>query len=172
MQRIGILGGSFNPVHNGHLLMAELAMAHMHLDHVIFMPAHCSPYKTGQNLADAKHRLNMVRLAIKGNPNLCLSDMEIKRGGVSYAIDTLRAVHEQNPKAKLFWIVGEDNVGGLEGWKDFDQIIGLASFVAISREWFNISSSLIRRNVRQKKSIRYLTPEAVIRYINKHHLYR
>ena len=169
--KIGILGGSFNPIHHGHLLMAELARVKVGLDQVIFMPAACSPYKSGQALCDGRHRLHMIRCAIKGNPYFCASDMELKRGGTSFTIDTLRAVYGHNPKARFFWIIGEDNLAGLKQWKDFSQIIRLASFIAVSRRWYNISSSEIRQRIRQKKSVRYLTPETVMRYIEKKGLY-
>jgi len=171
MNRIGILGGSFDPIHNGHLLMAELARDKMRLDQVIFIPACCSPHKVNKALPDGLDRLNMVKLAIKGNPFFTASAMELKRGGISYTIDTLRALRAQYPKAQLFWITGEDNVQGLKTWKSFPEIIRLASFIAVSRLWFNVSSSGIRQRVKRKKTIRYLTPDSVIRYIKQHKLY-
>ena len=170
--RIGILGGSFNPIHNGHLLMAELARDKMRLDKVIFMPAHCSPHKTRKHLPDGGHRLSMVKLAIKGNADFTAGDLELKRAGISYTIDTLKALRLRYPKAQLFWIIGEDNIAGLRTWKDFSAIIRLASFIAVSRLWINISSSELRGRLKQKKSIRYLTADGVIRYIKVNRLYR
>jgi len=171
MKRVGILGGSFDPIHNGHLLMAELARDKMGLDQVVFVPAFCSPHKLGKVLPAGSRRLAMVKLAIKGNPNFISSDIELKRGGVSYSIDTLRALRARHPKAQLFWITGEDNVRGLSTWKDFPAIIRMAAFIAVSRAWFPVSSSEVRQRLRQKKSIRYLTPDSVIRYIKQHRLY-
>lgn len=172
MARIGILGGSFNPVHHGHLLMAELAHDKMRLDQVVFIPANCSPFKSLGQLPSGQHRLNMIKAAIAGNAHFSVSDLELKRGGPSYTIDTLRVLRQENPKAKLFWIIGEDNITGLKSWKNFDEIISLASFVAISRLWFNISSSEIRRRLKQKRSIRYMAPDRVVEYINTHKLYQ
>ncbi len=169
--RIGILGGSFDPIHNGHLLMAELARQKMQLDKVIFMPAHCSPYKSSASVQSGAHRLNMAKLAIQGNPFFAVGDEELKRGGISYTVDTLRVYRAQHPKAQLFWIVGEDNIDRLESWKYFSEIVRLACFIAVSRSWFNISSSEIRRLVKSGKSIRYLTPDRVIGYIRRYRLY-
>lgn len=171
MTRIGILGGTFNPVHNGHLLMAELARDKMNLDLVIFMPAACSPHKLNQSMADGKDRYAMVKSAIKSNPRFTVSRMELDRGGPSYTVDTLKALRGEHPKAKLFWIIGDDNCAGLETWKDFHTVIQLAAFIVISRNWFNISSTDIRERVKRGRSIQYLTPDTVIRYIKQRRLY-
>lgn len=171
-KRIGILGGSFNPIHHGHLLMAELARQKMDLTQVIFMPAHCSPFKSKVKLASAKDRLRMVELAIMDNHFFSVSDMELKRKGVSYTIDTLREVRTLCPNAELFWIVGHDHVPGLKSWKYFDEIIKIASFVAVSREWFNVSSSEIRQSAVKGRSIRYLTTDPVVKYIETRRLFQ
>ena len=102
MSRIGLLGGSFNPVHNGHLLMAQVALEGMKLDKVIFVPAFCSPHKTDHDLAPAKHRLAMVKAVVKGNAAFGVCGEEIRRGGKSYTVDTLRAFKTEGPKARLF----------------------------------------------------------------------
>ena len=171
-QRIGILGGSFNPIHYGHLLMAELARERMGLDSVIFMPASSSPFKSNVPMVKPEHRLNMVKLGIQDNPYFSVSDLELKRKGISYTVDTVRALRQQYPHAQLFWIIGHDHVPGLKSWKYFDQIIQMASFVAVSRLWFNISSSHIRQAIKKGKSIRYMTPHAVTQYIQKYNLFR
>lgn len=171
-KRIGILGGSFNPIHHGHLLMAEIARQKMDLDQVIFMPAYCSPFKSNVPLASPQDRLNMVSLAIADHHYFSVSDLELNRQGISYTIDTLRTIRDVCPSAELFWIVGHDHVPGLKKWKYFSEIIAMASFVAVSRMWFNISSSEIRQTLRDGGSIRYLTPDAVVRYIEGKRLYR
>ena len=188
--KIGILGGSFNPIHHGHLLMAQAAMEGMGLDEVIFVPAACSPHKADKDLAPAKDRLAMARAAIKGEAQFSLSDCEIKRGGKSYSIDTVRYFRELRPKAELFWIIGADSLSTLHTWKDIKEILKIASFIAVNRPGckqvkpkagikinqvmmpgVEISSSDIRRRLKAKKSIRYLTTDPVIRYILKKNLY-
>lgn len=171
-KRIGILGGSFNPIHHGHLLMAELARQKMRLDQVIFMPANLSPFKSKVPAVSPHHRLAMIKLAIQDNHYFSVSELELKRKGISYTIDTLKGLRVLNPNAQLFWIIGDDHVSTLSSWKKFDEIVTIASFIAVSRLWFNVSSSEIRALARQKKSLRYLTTDHVIRYIDKHRLYQ
>ncbi len=171
MKKIGILGGSFNPIHVGHLMMAQGALDALSLDEVVFMPAHCSPHKRDEDLASSEHRLSMVRLAIAGNKRFSLSDMEIKRGGKSYTIETIRSFKKQHPQSRLFFIIGEDNVPGLKTWQGIDEILRTASFIVINRSWFDVSSSLIRQHIKRKKSIRYLTSDAVVNYILRKKLY-
>ncbi len=170
MKRLGILGGSFDPVHQGHLMMAESAADAFSLDKVVFVVANHSPFKDERN-ASAPDRLNMVKAAIKHNPRLELSDVEIKRGGISYTVDTLNYFKKEYPHAELFLIIGGDNVPGLGRWKNIEAIKAMARFIVIERDWFDVSSSLLRDRLNKKKSIRYLTPESVIRYITKHCLY-
>ncbi|MBI4309851.1 MAG: nicotinate (nicotinamide) nucleotide adenylyltransferase [Candidatus Omnitrophica bacterium] len=169
--KLGILGGCFDPVHAGHLMMAEAAADAFGLDKVIFVAANQPPFKNGGAAASARDRLAMVKAAIKGNPRLAVSDVEIKRGGVSYTVDTLDYFRKIYPAAELFLIIGGDNVAGLAGWKSIDSIRKFASFIVIERDWFDVSSTLIRQRIKQKKSIRYLTADGVIRYINRNRLY-
>ncbi|MBI3601699.1 MAG: nicotinate (nicotinamide) nucleotide adenylyltransferase [Candidatus Omnitrophica bacterium] len=171
MRKIGFLGGSFNPIHVGHLMMAQAALDTLGLDEVVFVPAYCSPHKRDEDLASGQERLNMVRLAIAGNKRLSLSDVEIKRGGKSYTIETIRSFKNQYPRARLFFIIGEDNVAGLRTWQGIDEILCMASFIVINRSWFDVSSSLIRQHIKRKRSIRYLTPDAVVNYILRKKLY-
>ena len=189
--RVGILGGSFNPIHNGHLLMAQAALEGMMLDKVIFVPAFCSPHKTDHDLAPAKHRLAMIKAAVKGNRAFGICGEEIRRGGKSYTVETLRVFKAEDPKAKLFFIIGQDSVTGLPAWKDIAAVGKMADFIVANRPGcdvrtsrapvklhkvvmpgVDISSSDIRRRVRQGKSIRYLVPDAAAVYISKHRLYR
>jgi nicotinate-nucleotide adenylyltransferase len=169
MRKIGILGGAFDPIHLGHLMMAENAADAFGLDKVIFTVAFQSPFKG--KAASPKHRLNMVKAAIKGNKRFEVSDVELKRKGVSYTIDTVGYFKHHHPNDELFLIIGQDNVSGLKNWKNIDVLKKMAHFVVIERDWFNVSSSLIRTKLKTKKSVRYLTPDAVIGYISRHNLY-
>jgi nicotinate-nucleotide adenylyltransferase len=171
VRKIGILGGSFNPIHHGHLFMAWAAMEGLGLDRVIFVPANCSPYKTDRDLAPAKHRLAMTRLAVRDQKNFIVSDVEIKRGGVSYTVDTARYFRRCYPKDRLFFIIGEDSIRGLGDWKNIDGILSILSFIAVNRERCPVSSSQIRRRLSGKQSIQGLTPAAVIGYIRQKGLY-
>jgi nicotinate-nucleotide adenylyltransferase len=169
MKRIGLLGGAFDPIHTGHLMMAEAAADAFGLDQVIFVVAHQSPFKG--KAASPKHRLAMVKAAVKGNARFAVSDVELKRKGVSYTIDTVGSYKHHNPDTEVFLIIGQDNVAGLSRWKHIDILRKMAHFVVIERDWFDVSSTLIRHKVSQKKSARYLTTDSVIRYIKQHRLY-
>lgn len=180
-KRIGILGGTFNPIHTGHLLIAEGVKEELGLDYVLFIPCYLPPHKRPLNLAKARHRLAMVRLAIKGNPSFKVSTIEIKRKGKSYSINTLEELHRlYKGKAEFFFIIGSDSISGLKSWKCIDKLMKLCKLVAVARPGhhlkysgvrmieiptLSISSTDIRRLVKQGKSIRYLVPEAVRRYI-------
>ncbi|MEI7998087.1 MAG: nicotinate-nucleotide adenylyltransferase [Candidatus Omnitrophota bacterium] len=171
MKRIGILGGSFNPIHIGHLMMAQAAIEGLELDKVIFIPAYCSPHKTERDLAPASDRLKMVKLAIKHDKRFEVSDIEIRRKGTSYTYETLMDLKSKAPLDRLFFIIGEDNVKGLLDWKRIKKIFKIASFIVINRSWFDVSSSLIRDFLHRRKSIRYLTRDVVVDYILKNKLY-
>ena len=170
MRKIGILGGSFDPVHAGHLMMAESAAGAFELDKVIFVVANQSPFKKVK--ATAQDRLSIIKAAIKSNSRLAVSDIELKRGGISYTADTLGHFKKTCPRAELFLIIGDDLTAGLSRWRNIAAVKKCARFIVIERGWFDVSSTLIRRRLRQKKSIRYLTTDAVIKYINRHHLYQ
>jgi nicotinate-nucleotide adenylyltransferase len=187
--KIGILGGTFNPIHYGHLILGEQVLGQLKLDRVIFIPTYMPPHKSNKDLIAATHRLKMIELAANGNPHFAVSDIEIKRKGKSYTVDTLREIKRQNPSADLFFICGSDLVNEIPTWKNVDVIHSLAKFVLAKRPGFgkrlsgrsflkihvaqvDISSSLIRGLVRQGRSIRYLTPGRVVAYIEKHRLYR
>ena len=190
MQRIGILGGTFNPFHIGHLAIAQKAQEQFGLDKVIFVPSHIPPHKKIINLAPAQDRYKMAAWAIKDNPLFGISDVEIKREGKSYTIDTLKYFRDILPKnTKLFFIVGEDTFPTLAGWKDIQEILKLVTFIVVNRPGYkkerspikhlsvtmhgiNISSSYLRRRIAQGKSIKYLVPESVFRYIEEHKLYK
>lgn len=189
MKRIGILGGSFDPIHFGHLLMAQSAKESLKLDKVLFVPAFRSPFKGGHHLPSADHRLAMVKAAIKGNEAFTVYTGELRREGVSYTVDTLKELHQKYPGSRFYLLMGADNLKGFHRWRDPQGILKLASLVVLNRPGFDrgiskrwphqeilmpavdISSSDIRHRLQTKKSIWYLTPKNVIRYINRHHLY-
>jgi nicotinate-nucleotide adenylyltransferase len=137
--KIGILGGSFDPIHNGHLAMAEAAQEAHGLDRVLFLPAGRPPHKRGP-MAHPAHRLRMVELAIQGRDGFVASDLEITRpGGVTYTVDTLEEIHRENPEAELFFILGADSVPEFPGWRRPHRILELARIVAINRPGFPLN---------------------------------
>lgn len=187
--KIGILGGTFNPIHYGHLILGEQVRGQLGLDFVLFIPTYLPPHKSAEGVAGAADRLKMIQLAVAGNPHLRVSDIEVRRRGKSYTVDTLRRINREFHKAELFFICGSDLVSEIPKWKNVEEIYRLARFVLAKRPGFgrrltgehflkihvaqvDISSSLIRGLVRKGRSIRYLTPDSVIRYIEKRGLYK
>lgn len=187
--RIGILGGTFNPIHTGHLILAEETREKIGLDRIIFVPAYFPPHKQNSDIAEAKHRLAMVKLATSDNSNFSVSDLEIKRDGRSYTIDTIKELKVAYPKDDLYFIIGSDLLEYLDEWKDLDEIIKLVKFIVATRPGYplekipshiatipiravDISGFEIRKAIKENKSFRYLVPEAVYQYINKEGLYR
>jgi nicotinate-nucleotide adenylyltransferase len=187
--KIGILGGTFNPIHYGHLILGEQVRGQLKLDKVIYVPVYMPPHKNAQGIIQAEHRLKMAALAVKKNKRFSVSNDEIRRRGTSYTIDTLREIKKRYPSAELFFICGSDLVNEIPTWKNVDEIFEMARFVLAKRPGFgkrltgknfikinvaqvDISSSLIRDLVRQGRSIRYLTPGTVVEYIEKHGLYK
>ena len=162
MKRLGIYGGSFNPIHTGHVGVALKAAADHALDQVLVVPAKVSPFKTGTadpvGFTDAQ-RWEMVVAACAPYPQLVPCDIELTRGGVSYTIDTVRALKNLHPEAELFFIVGEDSVPGLPMWKDWNELNRLATFVSYPRT--PESSSEIRRRIAVGKDFGDLVPPAV-----------
>ena len=156
--KLGIFGGSFNPVHAGHVGLAERAIEELGLDRLLAVPAACNPFKTGQpGFLDDATRLALVRKAFAGNPKVAVDDREIRKGGVSYAIDTVREVKSENPDAELYFIVGEDSVAGLPKWKDYPELVKLCRFVAYPRT--RESSTEIRRRIKAGESVADMMPE-------------
>ena len=132
--RIGLLGGSFNPIHNCHLQIAALVRDRMRLDRILFIPAGDPPHKPERSLAPAVHRYEMVRLAIEADPTLAISDIEVRRTGKSYSIDTIRALRDQHGKdAELFFIIGLDAFLELPSWKEAAHLLRSCHFVVVSR---------------------------------------
>jgi len=187
--RIGILGGTFNPIHLGHLILAEEAREKLKLDKVIFVPANLAPHKDSLDIAFAFSRLEMVKLAVAGNNFFSCSDSEIKREGKSFTIDTLKEFKKKYPRDDLYFIIGSDLLKYLDDWKDLSKIIKMVKFVAATRPGYplkklptyistlpiravDISAFEIRSRIKEGKSFCYLVPAAVYRYIVSKKLYR
>jgi len=187
--KIGILGGTFNPIHIGHLILAEEAREKLELDKIIFVPTYLPPHKDNCDIIAAADRLAMVKAAISGNHFFSVSDLEIRRDGRSYTIDTIKEFRIEHPRDDLYFIIGSDLLKYLEEWKDLDEIIKMVKFIVATRPGYaldqipthistlpiravDISGFEIRDAIREGKSFRYLVSEAVFNYINKHKLYR
>lgn len=191
--KIGVFGGTFDPPHLGHLIVAESARETLDLDKVLFIPCASPPHKSSRSLIDPDRRMEMITLAISGHPSFEVSDLEIQRGGKSYTVDTLRVLTSLYPRSELYLLIGIDNLLELHTWREPEEIFALSDVVAINRPGFNtadvrkdylrrvtflrspnidISSSEIRRKAKMGKSIRYLVPSAVETYILKHGAYR
>ena len=192
-QKIGILGGTFNPIHLGHLLIAQDAMEQARLDRVVFIPSAMPPHKSAAGLMQAHHRFSMVKLAIRGNDRFTADDIEIRRGGKSYAVDTVTELKRRWPHAKLFFIIGTDSLRELHLWHDIKQLAAWCTFLVLSRpvskqkqlrplryiHWqpvcghlCDIASRDIRDRIARGQSVRYLVPNAVLNYIERKKLYR
>ena len=188
-KRIGILGGTFNPPHLGHLILAQESLKTLKLDKVTFIPTYISPHKKLWD-SNAYMRYKMVKLACKGNAKFEVSKIELKDGAVSYSVNTLRKLRDKyGENTELFFITGSDSLNELESWKDITEVLRLTNFVVANRSGFpvkklkrevklikipalDISSSMIRNRVRRSQPIKYLVPEPVRKFIIKHRLYK
>lgn len=187
-RRVGIMGGTFNPPHLGHLLMAEQAGTQLELDEVWFMPTAQPPHADDKKTIAAHHRIHMVQHAIKGNPLFRLQPYEVQRGGKNYTIDTMTHFIEMYPETDFYFIIGTDSANDLHTWRDIDRLVQLVQFIGIKRPgepeymgdypvlWIDspmvdLSSTQIRLRVYLEQSIRYQVPEAVACYIHEHGLY-
>jgi len=189
-RRIGVMGGTFDPIHHGHLVAASEVQQSFDLDEVIFVPTG-QPWMK-QDVSPAEHRYLMTVIATASNPRFTTSRIDIERGGVTYTIDTLRDLRREHPDADLFFITGADAVAQIVEWKDVEELWELAHFVAVSRPGhalsirglpeqgvsslevpaLAISSTDCRRRVDRGFPVWYLVPDGVVQYISKHHLYR
>jgi len=187
--RIGILGGTFDPPHNGHIAIARAALENLDLQKVIFMPAKIQPFKAGISISSVNDRMAMLNLALIGHSQFELSDIELKRDGMSYTVDTLTALRGTYPKDELYLLIGADNVSQIEKWHRADEITRLCTIAAANRPGYNqpgsfgekivsfemtpvdMSSTEIRRRVRAGESISGMAPQAVVNYILSHKLY-
>lgn len=196
-KRIGIMGGTFDPIHIGHLVAAEEARAQFDLDVVIFMPAGQPAFKEKQEVTQAVHRLMMTELATASNPHFEVSALEIEREGTTYTIDTIRELKKLYPDAELFFITGSDAVFDIIGWKNSKELSSLVTFIATTRpgydiedakrrhkesildfkiEWIevpalSVSSTDLRKRLKEGRPVRYLITRSVLGYIMKNHLY-
>lgn len=197
--RLGIFGGTFDPVHTGHLAAAERVRQDARLDAVVFMPAGVPVFKLGQKVTSGVQRLEMCRLATAGNPCFDVSDIEVRRAGNTYTYETLRELRAHYPaNVQLFFIVGADAVITLGKWRNAAELTQLARFIAMTRPGYsqeeaqravyvdgrrldvdflevpglNISSSYVRSCVEAGRTIRYIVPDPVREYIERHGLYR
>jgi nicotinate-nucleotide adenylyltransferase len=185
LKKIGIYGGTFDPIHHGHLILSRQACEEIGLDQLIFVPARVSPFKSPA-FASGEQRLSMLRAAIQGQEDFIADDCELKRPPPSYSIDTVLQMRERDPNAELFWLMGADNIHDLRKWCRFDELERLVQFVILDRgrakrtpqvypvvqRNIDISATDIRNRVASGRSIRYLVPEAVEEIIRRDKLYR
>jgi nicotinate-nucleotide adenylyltransferase len=186
--RTALYGGSFDPIHHGHLLLAREALEQLSLDRVVFIPAAVSPFKVHREPTPPAVRLEMVRAAIAGEPRFECDDSEFDRAGPSFTIDTLEAWRARFPAGELFYFIGQDNVADLPKWRRHDDLLKIARFIVFERfedgsdstphdflrirRRIDISSTEIRKRVAEGRSIRYLVPDAVRAIIQAHRLYQ
>ncbi|TGE32503.1 nicotinate-nucleotide adenylyltransferase [Desulfosporosinus sp. Sb-LF] len=199
MGRLGIMGGTFDPIHYGHLVAAEMARVEFHLDKVLFIPTGNPPHKIGRDVSAAELRYEMVERAIQDNPAFELSALEIKRNGPSYTVDTLRVLRRTWPDYELYFITGSDALLEIFSWRDAEEVLTLIQFIGAARPGFDasdfllkvqednpetqgrihslevpalaISSTDIRTRVGRGEPIRYLLPEPVRLFIQQRGLY-
>src|SRR6266436_574037 len=171
MARIGLLGGSFNPVHLGHLLVAQAAREELQLSRLFFVPAAQSPFKPGLPLAPAEQRLCLLRLALAGQTDCEIDDQEIKRGGVSYTIDTVRDYARRFPGAPWFYLIGADHVPLLPKWRAADELPGPFRGRALAGYPLGVSSSQVRERVKAGLPVDLLVGPAVAESIRNNRLY-
>ena len=198
--RIGIMGGTFDPIHYGHLVVAEAAREAFSLEKIIFVPAGIPPHKAKEEVTPARHRYLMTLLAIMSNPYFEISRVDLDRGGVTYTVDTLADLKSQLPPAvQMYFITGADAILEILSWKSPDQVLSMAEFIAVTRPGYGLdqlsqaigplyaefrdrihileappvglSSTGLRRRLVEGRSIRYLVPETVVAYINNEGLY-
>jgi nicotinate-nucleotide adenylyltransferase len=183
--RLGLYGGTFDPIHHGHLILAQDAIAEFALDQVVFVPAALSPHKLASSPAPAGIRRDLLAAAIADEPRFSIDDSELLRPGASFTIDTVEQVRARHPGAEIFYFIGEDNVAALHTWRRIDELRQLVQFVVFVRggnvgagelprlsRRIDISATEIRRRVARGESIRYLVPESVRALIAQHHLYQ
>ena len=191
-KRIGIMGGTFDPIHNGHLVAASEVQDVFNLDEVIFVPTATQPFKKGRRVTPPEHRYLMTVIATSENPRFTVSRVDIDRGGTTYTIDTLRDLIEERPDAEFFFIPGADALAKIMQWKDHEEMFKLAHFVGVSRPGHElpegvandnvmsllevpalaISSTDVRQRASKGSPIWYLVPDGVVRYVDKYDLYQ
>jgi nicotinate-nucleotide adenylyltransferase len=197
-ERLGLFGGTFDPPHFGHLQVAQEAVERLALSRLLFVVAGSPPHKRGKTLSSPRRRVEMTRQAVTGNPAFQVSEMELERDGPSYTVDTLRGVREEHPGARLFFLLGADQLAEFHEWKEPGEIARLATVVVVARDGvapkdlppvdlgdgrilefkvlpvirMDISSSDLRCRAREGRSLRYMVPPGVRRVIESQGLYR
>lgn len=184
LKKIGIFGGTFDPVHHGHLILASDAVETLDLDSMIFVPAAISPHKLEREPTSPAIRLEMLRAAIGGEPRFTFDAMELERPSPSYAVDTMQTLRQREPTTEFFYLIGEDNVARLSTWHRFPELSKMVQFVVLDRgglktehpypairRHLDISATDIRNRVASGRSIRYLVPPAVETIIRERQLY-
>lgn len=188
--RIGILGGTFDPIHIVHLMIAEQVREKLHLQQIWFMPTRIPPHKEGRRVAPAEHRLEMVKLAIGEIPYFQAVSFELERQGTSYTIETIKQLKEQFPSHSFYFIIGADMVEYLPHWHQIEELVHLIQFVGVHRPGYHmnqseyssyvktveipqmdLSSTMIREKVLNRESVRFMVPDKVRNYIEEKHLY-
>ncbi|ALC81695.1 MULTISPECIES: nicotinate-nucleotide adenylyltransferase [Bacillus] len=187
MKKIGIFGGTFDPPHNGHLLMANEVLHRLCLDEVWFLPNQIPPHKQEEKFSDSGHRIEMLKLAIESNPSFKLQLIEMERPGPSYTYDTMVLLKEKYPDYQFYFIIGADMVEYLPKWHKIDELLEIVQFTGVKRIGFHmdtpypvrfvdvpefeVSSTMIRDRVDKNEPINYLISEKVRRYIEENGLY-
>lgn len=190
MSRIGILGGTFDPPHYGHLTIAETAIRKLNLEEVIFVPAKTPPHKSVEEISSRRDRLAMLKLAVAGKERILISEIEFERQGPSYTVDTLTELQREYPDDEFYFLIGADNISEMESWHQPERIFEMVNVVAAGRPGFsgagkfagmiesfemkpvNISSTMIREKVRAGQSISGLLPAAIEEYVLNRNLYK
>ncbi|MFH1783080.1 MAG: nicotinate-nucleotide adenylyltransferase [Candidatus Omnitrophota bacterium] len=187
--KIGVLGGTFDPVHNGHLYLAKKVLKKLSLDKIIFIPTYIPPHKKGSSVTSARHRYNMLKFALKGNKKFSVSCIELNRKGKSYSIDTIRQLRKKYKNAELYFITGSDSLKVLKIWKALGKMLKLCTFIIVKRPGHSlkglpkgfialdikakdISSTELRKRFKKTLSIAKFVPKSVRSYITNNSLYK
>lgn len=187
MKKIGILGGTFDPPHHGHLLIANEVLTALDLDEIWFMPNQEPPHKKKSESIKNEDRLQMLKLAVEGHKHFRIKTIELERKGPSYTVDTMKIIKAKYVEHEFFFIIGADMIEYLPKWHKIDELVRLVQFVGVERPAYdhhssypilyvdvpvlNVSSSMIRDRLINKKTVRYLLPDSIIHYIKENHLY-
>ncbi len=191
---IGFMGGSFDPVHIGHLIAAQDAYEQMGLDRLMFVPAAQTPLKSGPTQASADHRMMMIQQAVAGDRRFAVSDFELRKGGISYTVESARHFRSMYPSDELYWVIGSDQLPAMHLWKDIDELSEMVQFIVLERPGFpqeyvesrqpglrihrctsrliELSSTEIRNRAARGLPLEYLVPSKAVVYIEEHNLYR
>lgn len=189
MKKIGLLGGTFDPPHYGHLIIANEVLTQCELDEIWFIPAYVPPHKQNADVTELEHRVAMLELAIESHPYFQMCTIEIERKGPSYTYDTIKELKEKYPENKFFFIIGADMVQDLPNWNNIDKLVKITTFIGVNRPGFTldskyknvikfieipfnaVSSTFLRERFQKKRSTRYYLPEKVRHYVEENQMY-